>query len=74
MNWDRIAGNWKQFTGAVKTRWGQLTDDDLTTIAGNREQLIGRLQERYGLAKDEATRQVDEFERAESEADSGALR
>jgi uncharacterized protein YjbJ (UPF0337 family) len=74
MNWDRIAGNWKQFKGAAKTRWGQLTDDDLTMIDGKREQLVGRIQERYGIAKDEAERQIDEWERAESSADSGARR
>ena len=29
MNWDQIAGNWKQFKGHVKEKWGKLTDDDL---------------------------------------------
>ena len=29
MNWDQIEGNWKQFKGKVKEKWGQLTDDDL---------------------------------------------
>jgi uncharacterized protein YjbJ (UPF0337 family) len=62
MNWDRVAGNWKQFTGKAKEKWGELTDDDWTQIAGKRDQLIGRVQERYGLAKDEAERQVSEFE------------
>src|SRR5271169_5749098 len=50
MNWDRVQGNWKQFTGKVKEQWGQLTDDDLSQIDGNREQLEGRLQARYGYA------------------------
>jgi uncharacterized protein YjbJ (UPF0337 family) len=59
MNWDRIEGKWKQLVGAVKARWGQLTDDDLNVIAGKKDQLIGRIQERYGIAKDEAQRQVD---------------
>lgn len=61
MNWDRIEGNWKQFSGNVKTQWGKLTDDDLTQINGNREILEGKLQERYGLAKDEAQRQIEKF-------------
>jgi uncharacterized protein YjbJ (UPF0337 family) len=69
MNWDQAAGNWKQFKGAVKTRWGQLTDDDLTMVAGKRDQLLGRIQERYGIAKDEAERQLDQWERAQSAAD-----
>ena len=61
MNWDQIEGNWKQFTGALKAKWGKLTDDDLTTIAGKRDQLAGVLQERYGLAKDQAEKELSEF-------------
>jgi uncharacterized protein YjbJ (UPF0337 family) len=64
MNWDRIAGNWKQFTGKVKEKWGKLTDDDLTTIAGKRDQLAGLLQQRYGYAKDQAEKELDEFSQA----------
>ena len=61
MNWDRIVGNWKQFTGKVKEEWGDLTDDDVAQANGNREQLAGRIQERYGCTKDEAERQIDQF-------------
>ena len=63
MNWDRIEGNWKQFSGKVKEKWGQLTDDDLTAINGRREQLEGKIQERYGYGKDEAEKEVNEWER-----------
>ena len=63
MNWDRISGNWKQFTGKVKEKWGKLTDDDLTAIAGKRDQLAGKLQERYGYGKEQAERELDEFSR-----------
>lgn len=59
--WDRIAGQWKQFTGDVKNKWGKLTDDELLQINGKREYLVGKIQERYGIAKDEADRQVDEW-------------
>ena len=61
MNWDQIQGKWKQSTGAVKEKWGKLTDDDLTVIAGKKDQLVGKIQERYGIAKDVAEKQVDEF-------------
>jgi len=63
MNWDQIKGNWKQFTGKVKAKWGKLTDDDLTTIAGKRDELAGKLQERYGYEKNRAERELDEFTR-----------
>lgn len=62
MNWDRVQGNWKQFKGRVKDQWGKLTDDQLDVIAGKREQLAARLQEVYGVSKDEAERQVADFE------------
>ena len=61
--WDKIAGNWKQFRGEVRTQWGKLTDDDLEQARGERDKLVGRIQERYGIAKDEAEKQVDEFNR-----------
>jgi len=61
MNWDTIKGNWKQLTGSVKEKWGELTDDDLQEAEGDREQLAGKIQERYGVAKDEAEAQIDAF-------------
>lgn len=62
MNDDRIEGQWKQLGGKLRSRWGKLTDDDLKVVDGNAEYLVGRLQERYGIARDEARRQVRDFE------------
>jgi len=59
MDWNRIQGNWKQFSGRVKEKWGKLTDDDLTAINGRRDQLEGKIQERYGIAKDQVRSDVD---------------
>jgi uncharacterized protein YjbJ (UPF0337 family) len=59
MNWDRIEGNWKQFSGKAQQQWGKLTNDDLDVVKGRRTELVGKIQERYGIAKDEAERQVD---------------
>ena len=75
MNSDQIEGNWKQFSGKVKEKWGKLTDDDLTRIAGKKDQLAGKLQERYGIAKDQAEKQIDEFTTAyKSEAHAEAAK
>jgi uncharacterized protein YjbJ (UPF0337 family) len=63
MNWDRIQGNWREFKGKAKQQWGELTDDDLDVVDGRREELAGKIQNRYGIAKDEAMRQIDEWER-----------
>ena len=61
MNWDQIAGNWKQLKGQVKEKWGKLTDDDLQVIEGKKDQLIGRLQERYGYSKEQAEKELDSW-------------
>lgn len=62
MNRDRMEGNWKQLKGKVREQWGKLTDDELDQIAGKRDQLIGRIQESYGIGRDEAERQVTDWE------------
>ncbi len=61
MNWDRIAGSWKQVQGKAREQWGKLTDDDLDVIAGKRDQLVGKLQEKYGHTKDVATTEIDRW-------------
>lgn len=62
MNWDQVEGQWKQLKGKVITQWGKLTDDDLDVIAGKREELAGRIQERYGVTREEAQKQVEQWQ------------
>lgn len=62
MKWDHIAGKWTEFKGKVRGRWAKLTDQDLGRIAGKREQLVVTLQERYGWVREQAERQVKDFE------------
>ena len=64
MNEDTVKGNWKQFKGKVKEQGGKLTDDDLDVINGQRDQLVGRIQERQGIARDQAEKQVSDWETA----------
>ena len=62
MNKDTIAGNWKQLKGKVQQQWGKLTDDDYDVIAGRGTELAGRIQERYGITREEAEKQVKDWE------------
>ena len=61
MNWDRIEGNWKEFSGKIQKQWGKLTDNDLAVVQGKRDELAGRLQQRYGYAKDQAEKEIDSW-------------
>lgn len=65
MNWDQIEGNWKQFKGKIREKWGRFTDDELESIAGSKDRLVGALQEKYGVAKEEAERQLREWQDTE---------
>jgi uncharacterized protein YjbJ (UPF0337 family) len=68
MDWNIVEGNWKQFKGKVKTQWGKLTNDHLDVIAGKRDQLLGKIQESYGITKDEAEKQIRDFEARNKDA------
>ena len=61
MNWDFIKGNWTQIKGEIKSRWADLTDDEISQIDGERENFVGLVQETYGLAKSDAEEPVDAF-------------
>ena len=63
MDWDRISGNWTWWKERIQERWGRLTNHELDIIAGRREKLAGRIQEVYGLSRDEAERQLRNWER-----------
>jgi len=67
MNWDQVEGNWKQLKGNVKEQWGKLTDDQLDVIAGKRDQLAGKIQETYGISKEEAERQLSDWQKRQRE-------
>ena len=62
MNRDIFEGNWKQIKGKVKQHWGRLTDDRLDMIAGKRDELAGEIQKAYGITREEAEKQMKEFE------------
>jgi uncharacterized protein YjbJ (UPF0337 family) len=48
MNTDQMKGKFKQLSGEIKRKWGQVTDDDLTQAQGSMEKLVGKIQERSG--------------------------
>lgn len=56
MNKDEIGGNWKQFKGKAKEKWGKLTDDDMTVIEGKRDQLVGKIGNAMDMKKTRQTK------------------
>ncbi len=58
---EKIIGNWNQFKGKVKQRWGQLTDDELSEVEGNFDQLVGLVQQKTGEARQQVERILSEL-------------
>ena len=53
MNNEQFKGQWKQFQGELKSKWGDLTDDDLLEAEGDYDKFLGVVQKRYGDKKEE---------------------
>lgn len=51
-NQQTIQGNWNEIKGKLRSRWGELTDDDLMECNGNVQQLVGTIQRKTGEARD----------------------
>lgn len=64
MNWDQIKGKWSEFKGSVKSKWGELTDDEILEMRGDREKMSGKLQQKYGKSKEEINKEIDEWQRS----------
>ena len=52
-NSDELRGEWDEFKGKLKQRYGELTDDDLTYEEGREDEMWGKLEKKLGKAKKE---------------------
>ena len=64
MNQPWLKGKWNEYKGKAQERWGKLTNDDVDRVQGQRDQLLGVVQQRYGRSREEAERELDEWEKA----------
>src|SRR4029453_17932066 len=51
VNQQTLQGNWNEFKGKLRTKWGQLTNDELQTFDGNVDRLVGLIQRKTGEAR-----------------------
>lgn len=64
MNGDQLEGNWGKLKAKVKQQWGKLTNDQLDVIESNPKASTGIIHEAHGLSKDEAEKQISEWEKS----------
>jgi uncharacterized protein YjbJ (UPF0337 family) len=62
MNWSNIESGWKDFKANAKERWDRLTDEQIDGTMGKREDLSSRVQEAYSVSKEDAERQISDWQ------------
>ena len=60
-NQQTLQGNWNEIKGKLRSKWGALTDDDLTVFNGNVEQLVGTIQRKTGEARESIEQFFEQF-------------
>jgi|688.fasta_scaffold21217_10 uncharacterized protein YjbJ (UPF0337 family) len=58
MNKELLESQWTQLKGAIKERWGNLTDDEIRQINGQYEQFVAKLMQKYGYSREEAEEEL----------------
>jgi uncharacterized protein YjbJ (UPF0337 family) len=61
MEQNKFKGNWHQFKGELKRKWGQLTENDLLECEGDYEKFLGMVQKRYGERAGEVQQWADDW-------------
>jgi uncharacterized protein YjbJ (UPF0337 family) len=56
-----MQGKWREFSGKVKAKWGDLTDDEMTETEGHMEELAGKIQQKYGGTKEQILRDLNDL-------------
>ena len=62
MEWSVIESRWHEYRAAAKRQWDKLSEGQLNGTRGNREYLLKRVQEAYALSREEADRQLAEWQ------------
>jgi uncharacterized protein YjbJ (UPF0337 family) len=74
MNWSTIENGWNDYKAAAKQQWSKLSDEQLNGTMGKREQLSSRVQEAYSLTKEDAERQISDWQGKQTEKQAPAAR
>ena len=61
MNDSIFSGKWREIKGDVLKTWGELTSDEVDRTQGNAKSLVGLLEQKFGMAKDEASKKINDL-------------
>jgi uncharacterized protein YjbJ (UPF0337 family) len=74
MNWSAIESGWSHYKANAKQQWSKLSDEQINDTLGKRENLSSRVQEAYALSKEDAERQISEWQSQQVEKEGPGSR
>jgi len=74
MNWSSIETSWNEFKGSAKQQWGKISEEQISATAGKREYLSSRVQEAYSVSKEDAERQISDWQSRQTEKQAPAAK
>jgi len=72
VNEQTLQGNWNEIKGKLRTKWGQLTNDDVSTFGGSIDQLVGLIQRKTGETRGSVEKYLEEVSSHGAAGISGA--
>ena len=61
VNQETLKGHWNELKGKLRSKWGQLTNDELQTFDGNVDRLVGLIQRKTGEARGNIEHYLEEL-------------
>jgi uncharacterized protein YjbJ (UPF0337 family) len=74
MNWSTIEKGWSDYKSSAQMQWSKLTDEQINGTMGKREFLSTRLQEAYAVNKEDAERQISDWQSKQVEKQAPAAK
>ena len=74
MNWSNIESGWNDFKANAKQQWSKLSDQQINDTLGKREYLSSKVQEAYALSKEDAERQISDWQSKQVEKQAPAAK
>ena len=72
MNWSNIESGWGEFKLSAKQQWSKLTDQQVADTLGKREYLSTKVQEAYSVSKEDAERQISDWQSKQKQVEKPA--
>lgn len=61
INQQVLEGNWNEIKGKLRSRWGQLSNDDVQHFEGSVDQLVGLIQRKTGERREAVEQFLDQL-------------